>query len=435
MRRVQVVAAGRRARALTLALGRRLAQACAAFAPSRLGLPPASATEERVGRLIASAAVIWMLAVAGWGINGRFGDGHFASTAAAAVAGDNMWRYGVPYPILTYVDGVGGAPIYMHHPLGSFWIAALVVKLFGAHDWVARLPAVVYSALTPLFVYLFGRAAWRPVPAGLSALAYVSLPITLGFSSFHALEGGVIVGMIASSWGYARFVQTKQARYAAASAARPRVGVQLRLARLPLGCVVSPLGVRPHVRAALSGHWRRTSPPRRLLSRARARPRCPVSGSLPQDLARDRQDQRSAVDLRRPLGGQSDAPGGGAQGASRLDTDDVPGPRDRARQARASRHRGSRRHAAERARAISDLHSDCGDVPIRALQAGRGRAHLLAAVLRALLRPRDGSARGKPARRVVLGRASWSRARTSFRSTGARIGSPARWSPCPCWRS
>ncbi len=182
-----------------------------------MGLPVASALEERLGRSLAAAAVVWMLAVAAWGINGHFGDGHFASTAAAAVAGDNMWRYRILYPVLSYADSLGSANSYLHHPLGVFWVAALAEKVFGPHDWAARLPAVVYSTLTPLFVYRFGRAAWGPIEGALAAWAYVSLPITLGFSSFHALEGPVIAGIAVASWGYARFSQTWRARYAATS--------------------------------------------------------------------------------------------------------------------------------------------------------------------------------------------------------------------------
>src|SRR5690348_843243 len=70
------------------------------------GLPPAAPHEERIGRWVGAAATIWMLLVAAWGINGRFGDGHFAASAAMGVAGDNMWRLRIPYPIHTYVDSV-----------------------------------------------------------------------------------------------------------------------------------------------------------------------------------------------------------------------------------------------------------------------------------------------------------------------------------------
>ena len=178
------------------------------------GLPSAPTREENLGRGIAAAAVLWMLAVAAWGIAGPFGDGHFAASAAMAVGADNLWRHKILYPFHYYVDGAAPAgSFYLHHPLGVYWVEAILLKVLGYHDWVVRLPAIVYSTLTPFFVYRFGRAAWGPLPGALAAVAYVSLPITLGFASFHALEGPVIFGIAMASWGYARFTQSWRNRY------------------------------------------------------------------------------------------------------------------------------------------------------------------------------------------------------------------------------
>ena len=95
--RERLTAGARRAQGLATGIGRRLALAPTAFAGWRAswgtGLPAAPAMEEKVGRWVAAAAVVWMAAVAAWGINGRFGDGHFASSAAMGTAGDNMWSH------------------------------------------------------------------------------------------------------------------------------------------------------------------------------------------------------------------------------------------------------------------------------------------------------------------------------------------------------
>jgi Dolichyl-phosphate-mannose-protein mannosyltransferase len=207
-----------RARAATRALGSRLAIVQTRFPPwLGQGLPSAGPTEELVGAMVAGAAVLWMLAVALWGIGGRFGDGHFAASAAMAVAADNMWLHKVPYPFHYYAEAGPSGGYYMHHPLGVYWVEALCLKVFGAHDWVLRFPAIVYSTLSPLFLYRFGRAAWGPLAGAVSALAFVSLPITLGFSNFHALEGPVIFGIAMACWGYARFTQTWRTPYALAS--------------------------------------------------------------------------------------------------------------------------------------------------------------------------------------------------------------------------
>jgi 4-amino-4-deoxy-L-arabinose transferase-like glycosyltransferase len=180
-------------------------------------LPAATPAETRIGRAVAAAAVAWMFAVALRGINTPFGDGHFASSAAMAVAGDNMWRYHIVFPLHYYIDNFPtGANYYMHHPLGVFWIAALFVKVFGHHDWAVRLPAVIHSTLATFFLYRLGRAIWGPLEGAICALAFAALPITLGFANFHALEGPVICGLVVASWGYARFTQTWRTRYALA---------------------------------------------------------------------------------------------------------------------------------------------------------------------------------------------------------------------------
>lgn len=181
------------------------------------GLPLAPHRDEVAGALLAGAAVVWMLAVAMWGIAGPFGDGHFAASAAMAVAADNMWRHKVLLPFHYYAEGGPSGGYYMHHPLGVYWVEAVCLKIFGAHNWVLRFPAVVYSTLSPLFLYRFGRAAWGPLEGAVSALAFVALPITLGFSNFHALEGPVIFGIAMACWGYARFTQTWCSVYLVAS--------------------------------------------------------------------------------------------------------------------------------------------------------------------------------------------------------------------------
>jgi 4-amino-4-deoxy-L-arabinose transferase-like glycosyltransferase len=182
--------------------------------------PEATARVERVGRVLLAAAMIWMGLVAFWGIAGPFPDGHFAATANIGTAAWNMLTYHLRYPVLWTAahPGPGAADsTYMHHPLGVWWTAAVFIKIFGAHNWAIRLPAVISSTLCPLLVYRIGRAVWGPVEGGIGAVTYVSLPITLGFSNFHALEGPVIVGLLVATWGYVRYLQTYRERYAVAS--------------------------------------------------------------------------------------------------------------------------------------------------------------------------------------------------------------------------
>jgi 4-amino-4-deoxy-L-arabinose transferase-like glycosyltransferase len=189
-------------------------------------LPPASATEELVGAAVGLGATLWVFLVALWGVNGPFPDGHFASQANAGVIGLNMSRYHTIFaywPFLEQPPGMGSA--YMHHPLGLFWTAGLMIKLFGAHDWALRAPAIICVALTAFFEYRCGRAIWGPIAGALCALAYAALPITLGFANFLALEQWLMLGTLIATWGYVRFRQTGFDRYTLASVAGLAIAV------------------------------------------------------------------------------------------------------------------------------------------------------------------------------------------------------------------
>jgi hypothetical protein len=182
---------------------------------SRLASDPAALA----GALLAAAAVLIAFVSATIGINGLFPNGHFASTAAIGIAGDNMWRWHTLLPVPAYTET---APIssayYMHHPLGVFWTVALLGKIFGFHNWVLRLPPLIYVTATPFLLYKIARALWGPLEGGMAALAYVALPITLGYTNYHDLEQPVMFGTVVATWGYVRFVRTWKERYAIAGA-------------------------------------------------------------------------------------------------------------------------------------------------------------------------------------------------------------------------
>jgi Dolichyl-phosphate-mannose-protein mannosyltransferase len=188
-------------------------------APSS-GLPIRSAAEEAVGAAVAGAAMLFVFVVSVWGIGGIFPDGHFASAANIGVAGFNMNRWSIIYPAFPLFDHPPpGTSYYMHHPLGMFWTGGLFMKLFGAHDWVLRIPPLIFVTLTAFFLYRWGRAVWGPLEGALAAVGFVALPITLGFANYHDLEQPLMLGCVVASWGYARFRQSNRDVYALASIA------------------------------------------------------------------------------------------------------------------------------------------------------------------------------------------------------------------------
>jgi dolichyl-phosphate-mannose-protein mannosyltransferase len=178
----------------------------------------AAAPVDVTGTAIAWSAVLLAAATGLRGIDGLFPDGHFSSVAAIGVFADNMLRWKTLLPVMGYLDHApASGNYYMHHPLGMFWITALLERIFGFHNWVLRLPAVVYVTATPYFIWRIGRDLWGPIEGGLSALAFVALPITLGYANYNDLEQPMMLGCIVGSWGYLRFATTWKDRYALCS--------------------------------------------------------------------------------------------------------------------------------------------------------------------------------------------------------------------------
>lgn len=179
------------------------------------GLPQAPRAAELTGLGLMLVATLFVAGVGLWELGGPFGAGHYAASTAIALGGENMLRWHVLAPVPTVTTGPpASTDFYCHHPFGVFYIAAAFSALFGHHDWVCRLPAVLMSTLMPRLIYGAGRALYGPLGGGLAALGYVALPITLAYTSFFALELPCMLGMALTTYGFVRFAQSSQRRFA-----------------------------------------------------------------------------------------------------------------------------------------------------------------------------------------------------------------------------
>ena len=170
---------------------------------------------ERVADALAFAATTWFAFTAFWGINAQPHAGHIGSAGAAiAMTAENSIRWHSWYPLSDYYGTTNPFPhgAYCHHPFGCFWISEIAVRLFGHADFVANLPSAVMSALTPPLLYWTGKRAWGPLPGAAAAIAFVTLPITVGFSIFHNLEVMTIFGAVLFFWGHGKFLETRRGR-------------------------------------------------------------------------------------------------------------------------------------------------------------------------------------------------------------------------------
>jgi 4-amino-4-deoxy-L-arabinose transferase-like glycosyltransferase len=222
-----------------------------------------SSLAERIAPWVAVVASVWFALAAAWGLFGPIPAGHYGTMGGEGIIGENMVRWHILGPVWDYVSTPPTpAQYYCHHPWGGFWIMGIVSAIFGHHDFVLPLPAVLMSAATPPLLYAIGRDTWGKVPGAAAAVGFVFLPITLGFANFHNVEVTVIFACVLFFWGHARMLVTWKRRYLAASLA----GVALAAsadwpAYLMLGTF---LGVSLVQAFLLPAQWRRSSSFRRI---------------------------------------------------------------------------------------------------------------------------------------------------------------------------
>ncbi len=68
------------------------------------------------------------------------------------------------------------APIYNHHPPGLVWVLAVLFKLFGPHEWVARLVPVAFSLTGAWALLTLSLRRFGPAGSGCVLLAAAACP-------------------------------------------------------------------------------------------------------------------------------------------------------------------------------------------------------------------------------------------------------------------
>ncbi len=179
-------------------------------------------TIDRIARAIAIVASVWFAFAAAWGMFGIPGGGHIGAGGAGNVmAGEQMIRWKILYPAWGWFSGVK-PPTYdylCHHPFGQYYVPAVLFWIFGHHDWLVHLPAVLMSVAMPPLLYGIGKERWGAPMGAVAAAGYVVVPIAVGFSNFWNLETIYIFGALLFFWGHSRHVTTQRRRYLAASVA------------------------------------------------------------------------------------------------------------------------------------------------------------------------------------------------------------------------
>ncbi len=180
----------------------------------------AAPTIDRIARAIAIVASVWFAFAAAWGMFGIPGAGHIGAGGAGNVmAGEQMIRWKILYPAWGWFSGLT-PPTYdylCHHPFGQYYVPAVLFLIFGHHDVLVHLPAVLMSVAMPPLLYGIGKERWGAPIGAVAAAGYVVVPIAVGFSNFWNLETICIFGALLFFWGHSRHVTTHRRRYLAAS--------------------------------------------------------------------------------------------------------------------------------------------------------------------------------------------------------------------------
>ncbi len=154
---------------------------------------------------------MWFAFCAFWGIAAMPTAGHLgAGSAVSTMIAEASLQWHTVYPLWDWYRVVDPYPaaVYTHHPFGVYWMSAVFVKLLGHRDIVCNLPAAMMSASMPPLLYRIGKRAWGEVAGTATALGFVVLPITIGFSIFHNVEVITMFGSALFFFGHLEYQAT-----------------------------------------------------------------------------------------------------------------------------------------------------------------------------------------------------------------------------------
>ncbi|NOU26698.1 MAG: hypothetical protein HOO96_02235 [Polyangiaceae bacterium] len=177
---------------------------------------------ERICLLIVAVATAWFTFVSIYGIGQIPSGGHIgAGHAGTAMMAERIAQWKTPYPSWGWFAATAPTPLqaYCHHPFGMYWVLLPFIAVFGHADFVPPLPAVLMSIATPWLLFCIGRRAWGPIAGAASAVAFVVVPIAVGFANFNNLEVLCIFGTLLFFYGTTCVESTRGRGHLAFSAA------------------------------------------------------------------------------------------------------------------------------------------------------------------------------------------------------------------------
>ena len=115
---------------------------------------------------------------------------------------------GVPAVFYFGPPPIPASEYYAHHPSLLHLEIALLIQLFGEHEWVARLLPVVCSLMSAILLWLLVKECAGPRAATLATTLFASLPMELHYGSMVNFEPCTLMWMLLGMLGLRRWEMT-----------------------------------------------------------------------------------------------------------------------------------------------------------------------------------------------------------------------------------
>jgi Dolichyl-phosphate-mannose-protein mannosyltransferase len=129
--------------------------------------------------------------------------------------------------VIAHLDGV---PYVEKSPL-IYWMMAVAYRIFGVHDWSARIPVALAAVLLAWLVYRYGRWAFEERAGYYAGLVVATCVGLFLFTRIQIPDVMLTLGTCLAYWAFQRTTDTEEVhphRWAAALAASLGVGVMLK---------------------------------------------------------------------------------------------------------------------------------------------------------------------------------------------------------------
>jgi len=139
--------------------------------------------------------------------------------------------------VIAHLDGV---PYLEKSPL-VYWLMAASLRIFGAHDWAARIPVALAAILLGLITYRYGRWAFGRSAGFYAGLAVVTCVGLFLFTRIQIPDVMLTAGICGALWSFQRAIEPAELnpkRWAALLAVCLGIGLLLK----GLIAVVIPVG-------------------------------------------------------------------------------------------------------------------------------------------------------------------------------------------------